>query len=270
MAFSLSANLGRMRLSRCSRSTRKCASCCQPRFFGPGSNSSGSLRTGTEHATRVGRNLPRQPIVCVRCWLQTGQVNHSRPPRQPQCCWPLPDASGGSWRGSPPNWPRKLNLAQSQPSQNKGGVAASLASGSHCSFRVDHQDGAQSSPQTMVMSFCESVHHLRSHNPQEVCGTGIRTMQQESPGRLHVRKCGNPIQQSLMGLGSSGQVRLHKFIMAKWSAQHLVASGSQRAGLRLATLAGPPGLPTVPLYPAHHKLEGGCQPRSTRASSLHG
>ena len=227
MAFSLSANLGRLRLSRCSRSTRDDASCCQPCLSAPSSNSSGSLRTGTEHATRVGRNLPRQPIVCVRCWLQTGQVNHSRPPRQPQCCWPLPDASGGSWRGSPPNWPRMLNLGSGRPCviptlpeqrERRGIPGCRIAL-----FMVDLQDGAQSSPQTMVMSFCESVHHFLSHNPQEVRGTGIRTIQQESPGRLHVRKCGNPLQQSLMGLGSSGQVGLHKFIMAKWGAQHLDA-----------------------------------------------
>ena len=158
MAFSLSANLGGMRLSRCSRSTRDDASCCQPCLSAPGSNSSGSLRTGTEHATREGRNLPRQPIVCVRCWLQTGQVNHSRPPRQPQCCWPLPDASGGSWRGSPPNWPRKLNLGSGralrnpQHSQNKVSVAASLAAGSHCSGWTPRMV-LKTSPQTMVMSF---------------------------------------------------------------------------------------------------------------------
>ena len=194
MAFSLSANLGRMRLSRCSRSTRDDASCCQPCLSAPGSNSSGSVWTGTEHATRVGRNLPRQPIVCVRCWLQTGQVNHSRPPRQPQCCWPLPDASGGSWRKESAQLAQKAEswvrtaLRNPNPPRTKGA--------SRHPWLPDRT--VQGGPP----GWCSNI----ATNHGEVCGTGIRTMQQESPGRLHVRKCGNPLQQSFMGLGSSGQV----------------------------------------------------------------
>ena len=106
-----------MRLSRCSRSTRDDASCCQPCLSAPGSNSSGSLRTGTEHATREGRNLPRQPIVCVRCWLQTGQVNHSLQGNHNAVGHfrtPLVDHG----ERSPPNWPRKLNLGSGRALRN--------------------------------------------------------------------------------------------------------------------------------------------------------
>ena len=208
-----------MRLSRCSRSTRDDASCCQPCLSAPGSNSSGSLWTGTEHATRVGRNLPHQTIVCVRCWLQTGQVNHSRPPRQPQCCWPLPDASGGSWRGSPPKWPRTALRNPNPPRTKRAsrhpwlpdrtvqggppGWCSNIATNhGHVLLRI-----CAPSP---VSQPARGMWHGHSHNAtREPRPTARPEVWESAPAESH-------------GTGKFWP-SLHKFIMAKWGAQHLDA-----------------------------------------------
>ena len=75
----------------------------------------------------------------------------------------------------------------------------------------------------MVLPLRESLQHLWPHDPQEIRGPGIHAMQQESPSGVHIRKHGNTIQQSFVGLGSSGQVNLDEFVMAKRCAQHLDA-----------------------------------------------
>ena len=65
MAFSLSANLGRMRLSRCSRSTRDDASCCQ-------SCLSLLLVRTRRVPSGLGQSMPRG-------WVETFHTNQSQP-----------------------------------------------------------------------------------------------------------------------------------------------------------------------------------------------